>query len=153
MSNSWPTADLDGVQRLRALASGVAGAAVTEQVLAADADRVWALLSDFEGGFATVQPDMRSVRVVERHGDRIGLRAVSRYGMRATLNGVLRPGYCWLQSRFLVIGMAVSAEPGGGARVALTGGVRIPWRPAIVPVGVRRESTRTIERLRDLLGH
>jgi hypothetical protein len=36
------------------------------------------------------------------------------------LDGVLRPGWCWLQSRFLVIGMAAAAEP-GGTRVALTG--------------------------------
>jgi len=112
---------------------------------------VWAVLTDFPGGFAAVQPDMREVTVSDSRDDWISLRAVSRYGLRASLKGVLRPGFCWLQSRFLVIGMAVVDEPGGGSRVALTGGVRIPGRPAIVPIGVRRESVKTIERLRRLL--
>jgi hypothetical protein len=28
------------------------------------------------------------------------------------------------------------AEPGGGTQVALTGGVRVPGRAALVPIGV-----------------
>jgi hypothetical protein len=132
---------------MRVLAAGIRGAHVTERVFAAPLDRVWAVLADLEGSFGDVQPDMRHVRVVEVHGDRLAAVARSRFGMRARFDGVLRPGWCWLQSRFLLIGMAASSEPGGGTRVALTGGVRIPGRAALVPLGVRREARRSLDRL------
>lgn len=151
MTGDWPTTGLDPVQRLYAVAAGVRGAAVTQRVLSARFPDVWQVLTDFEGGFTHVQPDMRRVRVVDRHGDRVALLATSRFGMRAHLVGVQRPGWCWLQSRFLVVAMAAVPEPGGGTRVALTGGVRIPGRAAIVPVGVRKESGRSLDKLVQLL--
>lgn len=52
-----------------------------------------------------------------------------------------------LQSRFLIIAMAAVLEPDAHTRVALTGGVRIPGRAAIAPIGVRREVRRSLDRL------
>lgn len=152
MSITWPTAELDGVQRLRALAAGVSGAAVTERVVPVAVDQVWAVLSDFKGGFAMVQPDMRDVRLASHVGERVTVLARSHLGMRAELTGIARPGFCWLQSRFLIVAMAAVPEPYGGTRVALTGGVRVPRRSAIVPVGVRRESLKSLDRLEGVLG-
>lgn len=146
----WPTTELTDVERFRALAAGVPGAAVTERVLAADPDQVKAMLADLNV-FAEIQADFVSATVLERDGDRVVVLAKGRRGQRARLVGQFRPGWCWLQSRFVIIGMAVAAEPGGGARVALTGGVRVPGRAAIVPLGVRRESTRSLGRLQRLL--
>lgn len=146
----WPTTELTDVERFRALAAGVPGAAVTERVLAADPDQVKAMLADLNV-FAEIQADFVSATVLERDGDRVVVLAKGRRGQRARLVGQFRPGWCWLQSRFVIIGMAVAAEPGGGARVALTGGVRVPGRAAIVPLGVRRESTRSLDRLQRLL--
>ena len=85
------------------------------------------------------------------NGDRVVVLARGRRGQRARLEGQFRPGWCWLQSRFVIIGMAVAAEPGGGTRVALTGGIRVPGRAAIVPVRVRQESTKTMDRLERLM--
>ena len=149
MTSEWPSITLDPVRRLRVVAAGVRGAAVTERVVAADLAEVWAMLTDFEGGFTRVQPDMRQVRVLSSVTDRVELLATSRHGMRARLVGVERFGWCWLQSRFLIIAMAATQEATGGTRVALTGGVRVPSRAAIVPVGVRREAGRSL----DLLEH
>ena len=151
MSSRWPVADIDSVRRLRIMAAVVSGATVSERVIDASLERVWAVLADFPHGFAQVQPDMRDVRVVERAGDQIVVRAVSKHGMRARLYGTERPGWCWLQSRFLIIAMAAAPERDGRTRVALTGGVRIPGRAAIVPVGARREARRTLNRLETLL--
>lgn len=151
MTTPWPEADLDAVRRLRVLAAPISGAAVTERVVDAPFDRVWAVLSDLEGGFTKVQPDMKRVRVERREADLVVAVAYSEYGMRARLRGRIRPGWCWLQSRFLLIGMAAAPEPGGGTRVALTGGIRVPGRAAIVPLGVVREATRTLDRLEGLL--
>lgn len=78
--------------------------------------------------------------------------ARSRYGFRAHFRGVLRPGWCWLQSRFLIIGMAAAPDPAGGTRVALTGGVRVPGRAAIVPFGAKRELELAAERLKARVG-
>ncbi|WP_306185168.1 hypothetical protein [Streptomyces sp. MK5] len=61
-----------------------------------------------------------------------------------------RAGWCWLQSRFLLIGMAATPE-GPGTRVAFTGGVRLPSRAALAPLGVRREGARSVEKLAALL--
>ncbi len=135
------------MQRLRVLAAPITGAVVTERVLNAPIERVWALLSDLEGAFGHLQPDMRNLRITQRSGDRLEARAHSRYGMRARFDGVLRPGWCLLQSRFLIIGMAAAPEPGGGTRVALTGGTRIPGKAMLFPIGVRREARRSLDRL------
>jgi hypothetical protein len=151
MTDNWPQAELDNVRRMRVLAAGIPGAAVTERVVNAPIERVWDLLSDLEGSFGEIQPDMRSVQILERDGERTIALARSRFGMRARLEGVVRPGWCWLQSRFLIIGVAATPEPGGGTRVAMTGGVRVPGRAALVPIGVRREAERALERLASMV--
>jgi hypothetical protein len=148
--NNWPTTELTEVERFRALAAGVPGAVVTERVLAAPVERVRDLLSDL-GVFADIQADLVSADLVERDGDRVVVLARGRRGQRARLEGQLKPGWCWLQSRFVIIGMAAAEEPGGGTRVALTGGIRVPGRAAIIPLRVRRESTKTLDRLENLL--
>ncbi|MFB6522643.1 SRPBCC family protein [Streptomyces sp. NPDC056401] len=139
--------DPDPVARLRIMAAGVPGARVVEATLAAPLEAVWAVMSDLEGEFGRFQPDMRSVRVLRVTGDRVEALARSKYGLRAHFRGVLRPGWCWLQSCFLIIGMAATPAPDGGTRVALTGGVRVPGRAAIVPLGAERELRQAMTRL------
>lgn len=146
----WPQTELTDVERFRALAAGVPGAAVTERVLPAEPDQVKAMLADPDI-FAEIQADLVSATVLERDGARVVVLAKGRRGQRARLTGQLRPGWCWLQSRFLIIGMAAAAEPGGGTRVALTGGIRVPGRAAIVPIRVRQESAKSLDRLQRLL--
>ncbi|MFI0805941.1 hypothetical protein [Streptomyces echinatus] len=150
MNEHWPTTDLDPVRRLHVLAAGIRGAHVTEAHVDAPFERVWSLLGDLEGGFGQVVTDMERLRVVRRQGERVEALTRSRYGMRARLRGVQRPGWCWLQSRFLLIGVAAAPE-GPGTRVAFTGGVRLPSRAALVPLGVRREGGRSVRNLTALL--
>ncbi|MCP3760059.1 hypothetical protein [Streptomyces sp. TBY4] len=138
---------VDPVARLRIMAAAVPGARVVEAVLPAPLEAVWAVMSDLEGEFGRFQPDMRTVRVLRTTGDRVEALARSKYGLRAHFHGVLRPGWCWLQSRFLIIGMAAAPTPDGATRVALTGGVRVPGRAAIVPVGAERELRQAMARL------
>ena len=140
------THEIDPVERLRIMAAGVRGARIAEGVLPVPFEEVWAVMADLEGEFGRFQPDMRRVRVLRVAGDRVEALARSKYGFRAHLRGFVRPGWCWLQSRFLVIGMA-AVDEGGRTRVALTGGVRVPGRAALVPFGTRRELERAMARL------
>ncbi|MFE7546972.1 hypothetical protein [Streptomyces gardneri] len=135
------------VGRLRVMGAAIRGAHVVEGVLPSSFDEVWSVMGDLEGGFGDFQPDMRSLRVLRVDGDRVEALARSRYGLRAHFHGVLRPGWGWLQSRFLVVGMAADALGDGRTRVALTGGVRVPGRPALVPIGARGELERAMRRL------
>ncbi len=151
MTGNWPQADLDDVRRLRALAAGIPGAAVTERVFARPLAEVWHLMWDDGRAFAELQPDMHAITDLTIDGDHVSLHARSRHGFRAHLQGTVRPGWCWLQSRFLLIGMAAAEEPGGHTRVALTGGVRIPGRAALIPLGVRRESTKSLNHLEQVV--
>jgi hypothetical protein len=149
MTINWPTAELDGVRRLHVMAAGISGATVTERVITAAFDTVWPLLADLEGGFGEILPDMRHVRVARRNGDQVEALARSRYGMRAHLRGEVSTGWCWLQSRFLLIGVAARPE-NAHTRVAITGGLRVPGRAAIIPVGARREASLALDRLQQL---
>ncbi|MDV5147600.1 hypothetical protein R1T08_26370 [Streptomyces sp. SBC-4] len=157
------TYEIDPVERLRIMAAGVRGARIAEEVLPVPFEEVWAVMADLEGEFGRFQPDMRRVRVLRVAGDRVEALALSKYGFRAHLRGFVRPGWCWLQSRFLIIGMAAAPEPGpgpesgpgGGTRVALTGGVRVrvPGRaPAVVPFGTASELSRAMTLLAERVG-
>jgi hypothetical protein len=149
LMSDWPNIEPGTLTRFRALAAGVSGAHVTERLIDAPFDEVWAVLSDLEGGFGEIEPDMAHVRVVHRDGEFVEALARSRLGMRARLRGRIRPGWCWLQSRFLIIGIAAAPE-GHRTRVAMTGGPRIPGRAALVPIGIRRAAASSLKRLAEL---
>ncbi|TMR96463.1 hypothetical protein [Nonomuraea basaltis] len=146
---NWPIAELDPVRRLRVLAAAIPGAHVAERIIPASFERVWEVASDLEREFGTFEPDMRHLRIVADKGDgRLLAEARSKYGMRARLDVDLRPGWCWMQSRFLLVGLAATAVP-GGTLVAQTGGVRVPGRSALVPLGVRAAGEKALARLAD----
>jgi hypothetical protein len=146
-SLNWPTADFDPIRRLRVMAAGVSGAQVVEEVIPAPFEVVWPILSDLENEFGTYEIDMTHV-LVERSEDRItALRARGRLGFRARFDVDLQPGWCWMQSRFLLIGFAATPAE-GGTLVATTGGLRIPGRAALVPVRVRQANETVLKRIR-----
>lgn len=151
MTDDWPDLELDTVRRLRALAAGIPGATVTERVYDTTPAHAWDLMWGDGKTFVEFQTDMKKVEWIERDRDRLRMLVRSQYGLRARLEGTIRPGWCWLQSRFLLIGMAAAEEPAGGTRVALTGGVRVPGHAALIPIGVRRESIKSLDRLADSL--
>jgi hypothetical protein len=151
MNRHWPATEPDAITRLHALAAAVKGASVTEGRIAAPFERVWAHIGDLEGGFGDFEPDMKRLKVIHSEDDRVEALAVSRFGLRARLRGTVRPGWCWLQSRFLVIGVAAVPEGPDRTRVALTGGVRVPGRAALVPLGVKRAGRKSLRLLQQRL--
>ena len=127
MTQQWPIAELDPVRRLRIMATAVHGTfadAFTEH----RPEDVWAVVSDFERELPRLLPDFRTARV---HGEcaagpadaHLEVLAVGYLGQRARFDVDLGPGWCWMQSRFLLCGFAVSVE-GDRTRYAFLGGVR-----------------------------
>ena len=126
---NWPIADLDEVRRLRVLHAALPGTALAETVVPAAFDTVWPELSDLEGSFLDYAPGITTIRLSDRHGDRMRAHVRDRLGLRAPFDVVLRPGWCVMQSRFVVFGMAAApaATPAGaGTRIGYLIGLRLP---------------------------
>lgn len=115
--------DLDAVRRLRVLAACVTGTTYAEALVSAPIDEVWAVAGDLEGELHHLLPDVKSFRILSIDGDRLSALAKGYFGQRARFDVVLRPGWCWMQSRFLVGGLAAVSES-GGTRFAFVGGFR-----------------------------
>jgi hypothetical protein len=144
----WPAAELDAVRRLRVLASA-SGGLYAEGVIAAPFETVWAVAADLEGELPRYLPDVRWLRVTATSGERLEAHARGRLGVRARFDGVLRPGWCVLQSRFLIGGIAAVPD-GQRSRVAFLGSFRVPGlrflRPLLAPLE-RRVGAMILRRL------
>lgn len=139
----WPVAKFDPVRRLRVIAATTPGASIQEIVVGAPLESVWAVAADLEGELPLwLFPDIRSIKVTTPTADseRLVARARGHSGLRARFDVVLRPGWCLMQSRFLLGGMAATEEDDGATRFALLGGFCGPLRllaPAIRPISAR----------------
>lgn len=125
MTGEWPVTALDPVRRLRVMAAGVPGAVHAERVIAAGFDDVWTIASDLENELPHLLADVLSMRVTPGPGDRLTAHARGRLGQRARFVVVMRPGWCWMQSRFLIAGMAAVAVD-DRTRFAFLGALRVP---------------------------
>ncbi|GAA4585397.1 hypothetical protein GCM10023194_27950 [Planotetraspora phitsanulokensis] len=149
---TWPIGEIDDVRRLRVLAAAIPGAMYVETDLPAPFDEVWQVLGDLEQALPGLVPDVRSVHVTQHHGERFRAMVRGRSGLRAPFDGILRPGWCLMQSRFVSFGIAV-VPAGDGTRLGYMAGFRLPGMrilgPLLVPanrllgrVVVRRFVTR-----------
>ena len=154
MTEDWPAADLDPVRRLHVLAASVRFPVyLGEVVLPAPVERVWEVVSDLERELPRCLPTVRSARITQAEGERLELFAVGTLGQRARFDVVLRPGWCVMQSRFLIGGMAAAPE-GDGTRFAFLGGLRLPGLRLIDPLlrpPARTLALRPIRRLEQRL--
>jgi len=155
MTQDWPVADLDPVRRMRVLAAATPGVAYAEKLIPAPFEAVWEAASDLEHELPRMITDLRSFEITSARGERLTARARGRLGQHARFDVVLRPGWCVMQSRFIIGGMAAVPE-GQATRFALLGGLRLPGirlldpllRPATQPLALRPIS-RLEHRLQD----
>jgi hypothetical protein len=129
---SWPHADLDVIGRLSVLAAVVPGAVVAETRVDAPFEQVWAVVADLEDELPRYLPDVRSLRIARRSGERLEAYARGYAGLRARFDIVLRPGWCVMRSRFLLGGIAAVAD-GEHTRVAFLAGTHVPAQPFVAP--------------------
>lgn len=124
MTQSWPAVDVDAVQRLRVMAAATDAPMYVEEVIDAPFDAVWSVASDLEGELPKLVRAMRSFTILDREADTMTARAVSTVGHRADFDVVLRPGWCLMQSKYVIGGMAAVAE-GDRTRFAVLGASRV----------------------------
>jgi hypothetical protein len=142
---------LDPIERLHVIAAGIPGAAVVERVLDAPFDAVWATATDFEGALSGFEISVSGARVVERDGERVTLESrvpVLRFRQRVDIH--LREGWCLMQGRGFVAGMAARPE-GDRTRFAHLEAARVPGarltRPLIRAKMILTRELRRIEKL------
>jgi hypothetical protein len=130
--------DLDAVRRLRVMAAAAHAPMYMEEVIDAPFDTVWPVASDLESALPRMVRAMRSFTILERRAETMTARAVSVIGHRAEFDVVLRPGWCLMQSRYVIGGMAAVPD-GGKTRFALLGASRVvsgaAQQKALTPAG------------------
>jgi hypothetical protein len=127
MTSMWPAERLQSVERLRVLREVLHAPIYAEAHLDAPIDEVWAVAGDLEGELPHLLRTLRSFHLGETRPDHIAAVAVSRLGYRTRFDVTLEPGWCLMQSRAVVGGMAATPE-GTGTRFAVLGGGRGPFR-------------------------
>ena len=152
LEHSWPEAELDSVQRLRVMAAGLPGVGYLESVIDAPIERVWGLAGDLVNGTPQIELGVRSAQVIEQHGDHLTVRARLALGVPMTFNVELRFGWCVMQSRTSLVGMAaVEEEAGRSTRFAHFEGTRF-WGRAFRPL-FQWNIAGDIDRIRRILGN
>jgi hypothetical protein len=130
----YPTVELDPIRRLHVLAASIPGAALAEEVLDAPFEAVWQAATDFEEGVPRIEILIGSARVLSREGDRLRVLVKPRpLGPAQQLEVVLRPGWCWMQSRLGIAAMAARPE-GDRTRFGHLEAIRMPGRRLLAPL-------------------
>lgn len=131
----WPVAEFDPVRRLHVIAAGTPGSArVSETVLDAPFDQVWSVAQDLERTMPLWIPDTRTVRLTTP--DPTGYLRARIHGhsrLRATFDVDLAPGWCLMQSRLVLGGMAARPETDGTTRFAFLSGLRFRGARLLAP--------------------
>jgi hypothetical protein len=107
---AWPTASLDPVVRMRALAAGLPNAAIDETVFDAPFERFWPFIEDLEGNTPRYEGAVNRLHILDRHGEQIRLEARTPIGLWVEFDCVLRSGWCVMRSNSAQIGMAAHPE-------------------------------------------
>ena len=151
VGHAWPEAKLDDVQRLRVMAAGLPGVAYAEGVINAPIDGVWGLAGDLINGTPQIELGVRSTELIQQQGDLMTVRAELVMGVSMMFDVELRFGWCVMQSRTSLIGMAaVVEEPGQSTRFAHFEGTHA-WGRILRPL-FRWNIEGDIKRIARLLG-
>lgn len=140
---------LDPVRRLRILAGALPGCGYVERTLNAPFDAVWAVGGDLIAGVPAFESTVRRVDVERREGDRLIVTTHGPVGPPRVFEAILRPGWCWMQSGPVLVGMA--ATPAGPDRTlfAHLEGTRLAATRVVRPL-LRRKMRAELDRIEDL---
>ncbi len=140
---------LDPVRRLRILAGALPGCGYVERVLDAPFDAVWAVGGDLVAGVPRFESTVSRVEVERRDDDRLVVTTHGLIGPRRVFEAILRPGWCWMQSGPILVGMAATPTPDGRTLFAHVEGTRFGATRVLRPF-LRRKMHRELDRIERL---
>jgi hypothetical protein len=115
---AWPSAHVDSVARLRAIAAARPHLAYRERTIDAPFDVVWSIFGDLEGGVPRFDRYVRWIRIVARDGERLALESNAPFpGRVMRFEAIYRPGWCVMRSFEGEVGMAAAPIDVGRTRV------------------------------------
>jgi hypothetical protein len=115
-SYAWPTAELDPIIKMRAIAASLPHVGSDETVFDIPFDRFWPSLVDFEANTPRIEGTVSRVRILERNGENARLEVRSALGFWNEFEVIERPGWCLMQAKVGQIGMAARPEGPGRTR-------------------------------------
>ena len=128
-SEAWPSARIDEVARLRAIAAARPYLAYRERIIEAPFGLVWSVFGDLERGVPQFDHYVRWIRITQRDGERVWLESNAPLpGLVLRFEAIHRPGWCVMRSREAEVGMAAVPLGDGRTRVAHFEGSRFLGR-------------------------
>jgi len=117
----WPSARLDEVARLGAIAAARRHLAYCERTIEAPFEVVWSLFGDLERGVPA-----RGIRITDRDGEQLKFEYDSAlFGGVLRFDAIYRPGWCVMRSWAAEVGMAATPITATRTRVAHFEGSRL----------------------------
>lgn len=117
--DDWPSARVDEVARLRAIASARPHLAYRERTVAAPFELVWSIFGDLEHAVPEFDRYVRWIRITARDGERLALESGGPVpGLRMHFEAIHRPGWCVMRAFAAEVGMAASPIGRDATRIA-----------------------------------
>lgn len=139
-------ARLDPVRHLRVLAGAMPGCAYVERTLDAPFDAVWGVAGDLIAGVPAFEQTVRRVAVERGEGDRLIVTTHGPIGPPRVFEAILRPGWCWMQSGPVLVGMAATPAGPERTRFAHLEGTRFAATGILRPL-LRRKMRAELDRI------
>ncbi|MBK7949762.1 MAG: hypothetical protein IPK00_13690 [Deltaproteobacteria bacterium] len=118
-SAPWPSAHIDAVARLRAIAAARPHLAYRERTVAAPFELVWSIFGDLEHAVPEFDRYVRWIRITARDGERLALESGGPVpGLRMRFEAIHRPGFCVMRAFAAEVGMAASPIGPAATRIA-----------------------------------
>ncbi|MGW5681573.1 hypothetical protein [Nonomuraea sp. NPDC003754] len=127
------------------MAAATPGCVLLERVIPAPFEVVWAVAADLEDELPRYQPVVRRFRVAPGDGDRLPAMAYGWLPIRERFDAVLRPGWCWMQSRSVTFGLA-AVPVSGGTLLARAGSTRRPGLKRVLMPILRSALEKELDR-------
>ncbi len=141
MRQACSAGELNPVLRLKIIKEATGSVVYAERHIPAPYQEVWAVVSDLERQLPRLITGLSSFQITGAAGNRLEAQGAGVAATRARFDVVLDDGWCLMQSRLIVGGMAALPE-GDGTRLAVLGGLRNryarAWLRPLRPVGAIR---------------
>lgn len=134
---NWPMATIDNGARARIIAAAVPSAAVDDVVIDAPYHEVWQWLSDLERSVPEIDPTVRGLKVLSRHGEHWRIRASAPLvPVMLPFDARMEDGFCLMRAKWRLFLVVMAATPLDENRTRITHveGIPLPFTRWLRPL-------------------